>query len=203
MANKTELAAKLLRDNPKMARDLVTELMVEKLEISLATARVYYVQRVKADPALGNRPVGNLKRGRPALIDRPMPAALVKAKAKPALKVAKTADGAKVVVKPTKIKVEKGAKQGKAVHITVTEAKDVKPKTKEVPSASLMPDIKAIKAANLARMKAVGAKVNKAKPAPVAVPVDTNFDPEAAKAEVAAILADTSYSMPKFLKGQD
>lgn len=76
-----------------------------------------------------------------------------------------------------------------------------KPKSKQVKAESLLPDseIAKIKAANLARLKAVSARkvyTNVARPEGPGV---DGFDPDMARAEVATVMADDSFVAPRFL----
>jgi hypothetical protein len=76
-----------------------------------------------------------------------------------------------------------------------------KVKTKEVAAKSLLPaaEIAKIKAANLARLKAVSTRkvyTNVARPEGPGV---DGFDESSARAEVDTIIADDSFAMPKFL----
>jgi hypothetical protein len=81
-------------------------------------------------------------------------------------------------------------------------AAKAKPKfKKQVKAESLLPDseIAKIKAANLARLKAVSARkvyTNVARPEGPGV---EGFDPDMARAEVATVMADDSFVAPKFL----
>ena len=74
-------------------------------------------------------------------------------------------------------------------------------KTKEVAAKSLLPasEIAKIKAANLARLKAVSSRkvyTNVARPEGPGV---DGFDPDMARAEVATVMADDSFVAPRFL----
>jgi hypothetical protein len=76
-----------------------------------------------------------------------------------------------------------------------------KVKTKEVAAKSLLPDaeIAKIKAANLARLKAVSTRkvyTNVARPEGPGV---DGFDADVARAEVATVMADDSFVAPRFL----
>ena len=78
----------------------------------------------------------------------------------------------------------------------------LKAKSKEVSAASLLPstEVAKIKAANLARMKEVSSKrkvyTNVARPEGDGV---AGFDADVARAEVETILADESFTAPRFL----
>jgi hypothetical protein len=76
-----------------------------------------------------------------------------------------------------------------------------KPKSKEVKAESLLPDseIAKIKAANLARLKAVSTRkvyTNVARPEGPGV---DGFDADTARAEVETLMADDSFVAPRFL----
>jgi hypothetical protein len=100
----------------------------------------------------------------------------------------------------------KSAPSPKAVKATVKRmAAEViakaKPKSKEVKAESLLPDseIAKIKAANLARLKAVSSRkvyTNVARPEGPGV---DGFDADTARAEVATVMADDSFVAPRFL----
>ena len=82
------------------------------------------------------------------------------------------------------------------------ESREYKANSKEVPAASLLPpsEIAKIKQANLARMKEVSSKrkvyTNVARPEGDGV---DDFDADVARAEVATMLADESFTAPRFL----
>jgi len=100
----------------------------------------------------------------------------------------------------------KSAPSPKAVKATVKRmAAEViakaKPKSKEVKAESLLPDseIAKIKAANLARLKAVSSRkvyTNVARPEGPGV---DGFDADTARAEVETLMADDSFVAPRFL----
>jgi len=94
-----------------------------------------------------------------------------------------------------------GAKSVKAPVKSVAVAKAKVRATKEVAAEALLPDseIAKIKAANLARLKAVSSRKVYANVARPEGPGVDGFDESTARAEVDTIIADDSFAMPKFL----